>query len=188
MCYNARIDSGAASACPPQVMRLRRAVLQIPAKPSVPPRLPLHKNRSLPTSSQSTLPQLLIPPHFNSFRSNVCKKTRGRGPGPNTKVCQLVTRHAPRLHTRRNPRNLSPFMELLHNLRTPRGGVSPFSVPSVLSVLKTTFQPAYSSVDSRKPIPAHSALSLFTTHHPLLTLSSSFQGKIYPNKSRSHHV
>src|SRR5271155_2212791 len=58
-------------------MRLRRAVLQTPAKPSVPLRLPFHKNGSLPTSSQSTLPQLLISLHFNSFRTNVYKKPGG---------------------------------------------------------------------------------------------------------------
>src|SRR5580658_3820264 len=121
MCYDARVGSGTASVCAPQVMRLRSAVLQIPTKSSVPPRLPLHKNRSIPTPSQSTLLQLLIPLHFNFFSSNVYKKPGGRGPAANPKVCKLVTRHTQRLRTRRNPRKPSPFMELLHNLRTLRG-------------------------------------------------------------------
>jgi hypothetical protein len=61
------------------VMRLRRAALKIPAKSSVPPRSPLYKLRPLPTPSESTLPQLLIPLHFKSFISNTYKKP-GRGP------------------------------------------------------------------------------------------------------------
>ena len=59
-------------------MRLRRAVLKIPPKSSVPPRSPLYKLRPLPTPSESTLPQVLIPLHFKSFISNTYKKT-GRG-------------------------------------------------------------------------------------------------------------
>jgi hypothetical protein len=174
-------------------MRLRRAVLQIPAKSSVPPRLPFYKNHLLPTRSQSTLPQPLISLHFNSFRTNVYKKPGGSGPAANPKVHQLVTFDTPRLRTRRNPRNPLALMELLHNSRTPRGWgrhplFSSFSVPSVASALKSPFHPAKTSSHSRKPIPATSSLSLFTTHHPLLTLSPSFQGKIYPTKSRSHHV
>jgi len=59
-------------------MRLRRAVPKIPAKSPVPPRSPLYKLRPLPTPSESTLPQLLIPLHFKSFISNTYKK-QGRG-------------------------------------------------------------------------------------------------------------
>jgi len=203
----------------PQVMPHRRAVLQIPAKSSAPPRLPFHKNRSLLTPSQSTLSQLLIPLHFNSFRNNVYKKPGGRGPAANPKVGQLVTRHAARLRTRRNSRNPNPLICLLHNSRTPGVGVpgqgykrtprrrhllierhffsrsSLFSVCSVpgacpdsVGALKSPFHQAATSAGTRKPIPATSPLSLFTTHDPLLTRSSSFQGKIYPTNSRSHHV
>ncbi len=75
-------------------MRLRRAVPKIPAKSSVPPRLPLHKNRPLPTSSKSTLLQLLIPLHFISLRMNVYRKPGGGSPSPHPKVLQLVTTHA----------------------------------------------------------------------------------------------
>jgi hypothetical protein len=57
----------------PKFMRLRHAVTEIPAKTSVPPGLPLNKNRSLLTPSESTLPQPLISLHFNSFRCNVYK-------------------------------------------------------------------------------------------------------------------
>ncbi len=72
-------------------MRLCRAVPKIPAKSSVPPRLPLHKNRILPTASKSTLPQLLIPLRFKSRISNVYKKTEGERLISCSKVLQLVT-------------------------------------------------------------------------------------------------
>jgi hypothetical protein len=72
-------------------MRLRRAVLKIPAKSSVPPRLPLRKNRSLRTRSESTLPQSLIPLDFKSFISNVYKKPREGVPRSGPKFLQLVT-------------------------------------------------------------------------------------------------
>jgi hypothetical protein len=75
-----------------QVMRLRRAALKIPAKSSVPPRSLLYKLSPLPTPSESTLPQLLIPLHFKSFISNTYKKPGGGTP----KVCQLVTTPSPR--------------------------------------------------------------------------------------------
>ena len=63
----------------PQVMRLRRAVLQIPTKSSVPPRSLLHKHSALLTRAESTLLQVFIPRHFNSFRCNTYKKL-GEGP------------------------------------------------------------------------------------------------------------
>jgi hypothetical protein len=55
-------------------MRLHCAVLEIPAKSSVPPGSPLNKPRSLSTHSESTLPQTLIPLDFISFISNVYRK------------------------------------------------------------------------------------------------------------------
>jgi|HubBroStandDraft_6_1064221.scaffolds.fasta_scaffold67057_2 hypothetical protein len=150
-------------------MRLRRAVLQIPSKSSVPPRLPLHKSRSLPTPSQSTLPQLLIPLRFNSFSCNVYKKTRGRRPAADPRVRKLVTRQAPLLRTRRNPRNPSPFMELLHNLRTPRGwGLSLLYVLCALCVKNPI--PTHPDLNSpTQTDPRTSSLSLFTIHYSLLT-------------------
>jgi hypothetical protein len=120
-------------------MRLRRAVPKIPAKSSVPPRLPLHKSRPLSTLSKSTLPQLLIPLHFKSCISNVYKKPQGEGPISTSKVLQLVTTRSPLLRTRRNPCNPFPLMSLLHNLRTPRVGYLPlFSAPPQ----RTPFTPA----------------------------------------------
>jgi hypothetical protein len=170
-------------------MRLRRAVLQTPAKSSVLPRLPFHKNCFLPTPSQSTLPQLLISLHFNSFRTNVYKKTGGRGPAAEPKVCQLVTCHKPRLRTRTNSCNPNPLIRLLHSsLDTRVGGVPAFSVYSVASALKFPIPNCLYLCRYAQAEPQASSLSLFTTHHPLLTHSSSFQGKIYPTKSRSHHV
>src|SRR5208283_2617129 len=71
-----------ASPVPPQVMRLRRAVPKIPAKSSHPAALPFYKSRPLRTPSESTLLQLLIPPHFKSFISNVYKNPGGGSPLP----------------------------------------------------------------------------------------------------------
>src|ERR1700721_2009345 len=75
----------------PPVMRLRRAVLQIPPKPPVLPGLPLYKNRYLLTPSESTLPQVLIPQDFISSRINTYIKPGGGTPASNPKVWQLVT-------------------------------------------------------------------------------------------------
>src|SRR5579863_870755 len=72
-------------------MRLRSAVLQIPPKSSVPPRLPLYKNRYSLTRSESTLLQVLIPLHFNSFISNTYKKQGGGCLPQDLKDLQLVT-------------------------------------------------------------------------------------------------
>jgi hypothetical protein len=72
-------------------MRLRRAVPKIPPKSSVPPRLPFHKSRLLLTRPESTLPQLLIPLHFNSRRCNAYKKPGEGVPLSSPKVLQLVT-------------------------------------------------------------------------------------------------
>ena len=90
--------------CAPQLMRLRRAVLQIPRKSSVTPGLLLYKSHPLLTSSKSTLLQLLISLHFNSPRINTYKKP-GRGslfPTPKfcnsllppPRPCLLATRHS----------------------------------------------------------------------------------------------
>jgi hypothetical protein len=157
-------------------MRLSRAVPKIPTKSSVPPRLPFHNNQFLLIPSQSTLPQLLIPLHFNSFRSSVYKKSEGWDPTAKRRVCQLVTHNSPRLRTRRNPRNPSAFIELLHNLRTPGGGGGLIACSGTANL----------GCPHSK---LHRLLS-YTIHysHPLLTRCSSFQGKIYPNKSRSHNV
>jgi hypothetical protein len=75
----------------PQVMRLRRAVPKIPPKPSVSPRLPLYKSRPFLTRSKSTLPQMLIPLHFNFRTCNVYKNPGEGIPPRHPKVLQLVT-------------------------------------------------------------------------------------------------
>jgi hypothetical protein len=72
-------------------MRLRRAVPQIPPKSSVPHELPLYKNRLFLTHSESTLPQMLIPLHFNFRICNVYKKLGEGIPLRLPKVLQLVT-------------------------------------------------------------------------------------------------
>jgi hypothetical protein len=107
-----------------QVMRLRRAFLQIPAKSSVPLGLRLDKNRSLLTRSKSTLPQPLIPLDFISFRTNVYKKPGGGAPRLSPKDLQLVTSPSLFLRARSNVHNPIPLMHLLHKSPTGRGGVS----------------------------------------------------------------
>ena len=63
-------------------MRLRRAVLQIPALPFVSPWLLFYKTPSPLTRLESTLLQLLIPFNLKSFRCNTYKKPRGGPPFP----------------------------------------------------------------------------------------------------------
>jgi hypothetical protein len=102
-------------------MRLRRAVLKISAKFSVPPGLPLNKKLSLPTRSESTLPQPLIPLDFISFNSNVYGKPGEGPPHQRTRVWQVVTSRSALLRARTNKRNPIPLIYLLHNSRTPPG-------------------------------------------------------------------
>lgn len=93
-------------------MRLRHAVPQIPPKFSRSPRLPFYKNSRFVTRSESTLLQMLIPPHFNSRRCNTYKKT-GRGAPPSSrKVLQLVTTHPLPNCTRPCRRNPFPLIRL----------------------------------------------------------------------------
>ena len=83
------------ASCIPEAFagRLRRAVLQIAPKFSVPSGLPLYKRRPLPTRSKSTLLQMLIPLHFNFTKINTYKKPGEGVPSSNPKVLQLVTTH-----------------------------------------------------------------------------------------------
>jgi hypothetical protein len=132
-----------------KAMRLRCAVLKIPAESSVPPGLPLSKNRSLRTHSESTLPQLLIPLHFNSFRCNVYKKPGEGAPHPRPKVLQLITNRTRFLRTRTKPRNPIPLIALLHDSRIPRGwGISEWDSHSWLSFLASS---RGSQVTNRQP-------------------------------------
>ena len=168
-------------------MRLRRAVPKIPAKSSVPPRLPFNNNHFLLTPSQSTLPQLLIPLHFNSFRSNVYKKPWGEG--PRRQAQSLPASYPPHpapAHARQLPQTQSP-----HALTSQFSGYPGGWGPCLLCVLcglciKIPIPPSRDFSPLVQTDPRHRVS--FTTRHPLLTRSPSFQGKIYPNKSRSHHV
>lgn len=105
----------------PKLMRLRRAVPEIPAKISAPPGLPLNTNRSLPTRSESILPQPLIPLHFISFRYNVYKKPGEGTSRPSPKVLQLATTRLPVLRTHTNTRRPNPLYALIHNSLDARG-------------------------------------------------------------------
>ena len=97
-------------------MRLRRAVLKSPPRPPVPPRLLLHKNRHPLTRPESTLPQLLIPLHFNSSRCNAYKKPGGP---PLFQPQSLATRYSlpfTNLVTqeRPQPQSLHPLAHTFH--------------------------------------------------------------------------
>ena len=134
-------------------------------------------NASFPlTPLQSALPQnpalspsesaVSISLDLKSFRIRVYKKTRGVG-------VLLLTR---------NP------IKALYPARPKRRQRERPSVYSVPSALESPFRPAATPAHSRKAIPAPRLFhySLLTTHYSLAL--SSFQGKIYPTKSRSHHV
>src|ERR1700730_4900096 len=90
MWYTVCVRLGMSLSARPQVVRLRRAFLQIPTKSSVPPGLPLHNTIPRLTLSESTLLQVLIPLHFISFISNTYKKPGGGTPSSIPKVWQLV--------------------------------------------------------------------------------------------------
>jgi hypothetical protein len=61
-----------------------------------PARLPIYNFERDITHVESTLLQVLIPPHLISRRINTYKKTRGRGPSASLQVSQLVTSPHPR--------------------------------------------------------------------------------------------
>jgi len=138
-------------------MRLRRAVLQNPAKCSVSPELPFHNSNPLLTHAESTLLQLLIPLHFNSLRINTYKKPGGGSPTPTPNVLQLVNPSlfvipsearnlifpfsslshylvtslhpiSAALHAHSNARNPIPFTSLLHS-SLDTGGLGPYPSP-----------------------------------------------------------
>jgi len=128
----------------PHLMRLRRAASKIPAKSSVPPRLPLHKYRPLPTPSKSTLPQLLIPLHFISLRMNVYKKPGGASPSPHPKVLQLATTHASLcISVSVHPSFVIPLHLLFPALRAhQRPQPNPLFLPAVSCQLSIVSSPA----------------------------------------------
>ena len=72
-------------------MRLRRSLLQTPAKSSCLHGLLFPNSRRRLTPSESTLPQLLIPRHFISFISNTYKKAGG---GPLSGPQSFATRYS----------------------------------------------------------------------------------------------
>jgi glyoxylase-like metal-dependent hydrolase (beta-lactamase superfamily II) len=123
-------------------MRLRRAVPKIPAKSSVPPRLLLYNNRSLPSPSKSTLLQLLIPLHFISPRINTYKKPGGGYPSSSPKVLQLVTAHKRANSTRRCPRIPNPFMHF-RALSVTHGGGGACSLPTSSSASHSSVRASF---------------------------------------------
>jgi hypothetical protein len=120
---------------PPQVMAIRHAVPKTPPKYPVPRRSPIHKSSLFPTPSESTLPQLLIPPHFKSFITNAYKKPGG---GAWLSAQSLSTRHS-RLSTAAWPEPslcvpteipATPFRSYVYFItRTPPAGGRHTSTP-----------------------------------------------------------
>jgi hypothetical protein len=146
MWYTICVRSGMSLSARPQVMRLRRAVLQIPPKPPVPPGLPLYKNRHSLTRSESTLPQVLIPRHFISFISNTYKKPGGGTPLPAPEFCNslLPVRHF-RAHT---ATPATPFPSMLY--------FTTLCIPS-FSASSPLLAPRLSTVNCRPPLPARNS-------------------------------
>ena len=138
-------------------MRPRHAVLQIPPKSSVPRRLLLYKNSHPLTPSESTLPQVLISLHFNSFISNTYKKPGG---GPHS--------GAPKFG---NSSSLLPNLSLprLPNLsfRAQRG-ICCFLLPSLCLCLITSLRRyfAFPRSCAHTPTPANLIASRACAHLP----------------------
>jgi hypothetical protein len=103
-------------------MALRRAVPKTPPKSPVSPRSPIYKPRFLPNPPESTLPQLLIPFHFNSCIRNVYKKPQGEAPRVHPKFgnSPLATPGSCGPHT--NARNPNPLYALRTTLCIPLDG------------------------------------------------------------------
>jgi hypothetical protein len=112
-------------------MALRRAVPKTPPRSPVPPRSLIHKPRILSTSSESTLPQLLISTRFNPSISNVYEKPQGRPPplpqGLSTRHYRLPA-HATHTRTATTPIPSMCYGQLSVYLRTactPSGTANP---------------------------------------------------------------
>src|ERR1700722_16909330 len=144
-------------------MRLRRAVLQIPPKPPVPPGLPLYKSRHSLTRAESTLLQLLIPLHFISFISNTYKKPGGGSPlrAPKFGNSLPPVRHF-RAHTA-TPATPFPSMLYFTTLWIPRGwgSTAGTTLPNRRKLSALSFSgsspflsPRHSTVTCRPALPA----------------------------------
>jgi hypothetical protein len=135
--------------CAPQVMALRHAVPKNPPGSPGAPRSLIHQPRRLRTPSESTVPQLLIPHHFNSRISNTYKKPQGEGSSSTAKVCQLVTTRSPLRGPHTNSRNPNPLHALLHDsLDTPGVRLTPVlhhSVTALPVVIPRTVESAFSA-------------------------------------------
>jgi len=129
-------------------MRPRRAVLQTLAKSIVLHKLPLNNRNPLLTRSESTLPQLLIPLHFNFARINTYKKPGGGYLPHDHKVLQLVTPHlSPRCTSQVFP-SFSPFNFKLSTFNASSPSPFPATLTSRLQIVenKTTLSPAVATL------------------------------------------
>src|SRR5579859_566178 len=146
----------------PSLPRLqRRSIPPIPPKSAVPTQLPFCKNRPVLNPSKSTLPQVLIPLDFISFRRNTYKKTGGGYPSSSPEVSQLVTTHTHTNSTRRCVRISNPIMRLRTLSVTHRGGAACLPQPS-----SSTFNSCVCASFAFR-------LSYFAPFSPLVTRHSS---------------
>src|SRR5579863_1795922 len=144
MWYDRFSDRGWFLSCP-LASHARLVVPKIPQQPSVPPPLPLYKNDCRLTRPESTLPQVLIPLHFNSCISNAYAKPQGGAPHANPKVLQPVT-PAPRSF--RPP--CTPHAPLATHHSSLVTLVTPFPVTLTdhpqLNENKTTLSPSFATL------------------------------------------
>src|SRR5580658_2312225 len=131
---------------------LRPAAQTRPRSP-VPPRPPLHKINALPTLSESTLPQLLIPLHFNSFISNVYEKPQGGGPTGHT-FCRSLAKSAQasaRARSRPPVQGHRPIHRMHH---------------------RCTRSPCFQQVGLQPEIPLRRPVRIVNQHQPRIVLQS----------------
>src|SRR5579863_391020 len=128
MWYNGFVDWGTATACAPA------SHAPPPRRPSnsrkifSPAGSPLRKHLILSTRLESTLLQVLIPRHFNSFRRNTYEKPGG---GHRRKPQSLATRHYSGVfrmatHERQQLQSLHSLPHIFHH---PRAWASPLHSP-----------------------------------------------------------
>jgi len=129
-------------------MRPRRAVLQTLAKSIVLHKLPLNNRNPLLTRSESTLPQLLIPLHFNFARINTYKKPGGGYLPHDHKVLQLVTPHLSPRCTSQVFSSFSPFNFKLSTFNASSPSPFPATLTSRPQIVenKTTLSPAVATL------------------------------------------
>lgn len=146
-------------------MRLRRAILEIPPKSSVPPELPVYEVRSARAHSESALPQVLMPLQFNSPRISVYRKPVRGSPRKSPKVFKLIATRTSPCRSHRITRNSIPIIHF--RALSVTHGVHPSS--------QTLFRFRFDRFAAAAPICYFPSLHTLTrSFAPRQTLSSIF--------------